>query len=85
MVAGRDDPHVGFVVPKAVGGAVTRNKVRRRLRGLVVELRDALPAGADVVVRALPAAALASYEALGLDYRGALVRAADRAGLTSTS
>ena len=85
MVEGRDEPHVGFVVPKAVGGAVTRNKVRRRLRGLVVELRDVLPPGADVVVRALPPAALATYETLGLDYRGALGRATGRAGVMSGS
>ena len=78
-VADREQPHVGFVVPKAVGGAVTRNKVRRRLRGLVVELSDALPQGADVVVRALPPAARADYAALGQDYRGALARAAERA------
>jgi ribonuclease P protein component len=47
----------GFVVPKAVGNAVTRNRVKRRLRHLVAaELRGNDP-GLDVVVRALPAAA----------------------------
>jgi ribonuclease P protein component len=47
---------VGFVVSKAVGGAVVRNRVKRRLRHLVaLELTGS--AGAhDVVVRALPAA-----------------------------
>lgn len=80
LVSDRAQPHVGFVVPKAVGGAVTRNKVRRRLRGLVVELIDALPEGADVVVRALPPAAQASYTDLAHDYRGALARAVVRAG-----
>ena len=47
----------GFVVSKAVGNAVVRNKVRRRLRHLVRPLLGDLPAGALLVVRALPAAA----------------------------
>jgi len=48
---------VGFVVSKAVGNAVVRNRVRRRLRHLVVPLLSSLPAGSEVVVRALPASA----------------------------
>ncbi|GAA1397617.1 ribonuclease P protein component [Luteococcus peritonei] len=49
---------VGFVVSKAVGNAVTRNRVKRRLRHLVVPLLAASP-DLTVVVRALPAAATA--------------------------
>ena len=49
----------GFVVSKVVGNAVVRNKVRRRLRHLVRPLLAALPGGATLVVRALPAAASA--------------------------
>ena len=48
---------VGFVVSKAVGNAVTRNRVKRRLRHLVAARLDAVPAYAQLVVRALPAAA----------------------------
>jgi len=44
----------GFIVTKAVGNAVTRNLVRRRLRSLSRELLRAMPVGADVVMRALP-------------------------------
>ena len=43
---------VGFVVSKAIGNAVARNRVKRRLRHLVAALPA--PAIADVVVRALP-------------------------------
>ena len=49
---------VGFVVSKAVGGAVVRNRVKRRLRHLVAQQLVTAPTGRDVVVRALPAAAL---------------------------
>ena len=48
---------VGFVVSKAVGGAVVRNRVKRRLRALVRPLVLSSDNGCDVVVRALPAAA----------------------------
>ena len=71
-------PRVGFIVARSVGSAVTRNLVRRRLRGVVVELRDSLPSGGDVVVRALPPAAAASYATLRDDYAAALSSAADR-------
>lgn len=62
----------GFVVSKAVGGAVVRNRVRRRLRHLIRERLAALPAGATLVVRALPGAADASYARLGADLDAAI-------------
>ena len=48
-------PLVGFVVSKAVGTAVTRNRVKRRLRHLARERLTELPTDARLVVRALPA------------------------------
>ena len=66
----------GFVVSKAVGGAVVRNRVRRRLRHLVRERLGVLPPGATLVVRALPGAAHASYARLGADLDAALAAAA---------
>jgi ribonuclease P protein component len=62
----------GFVVSKAVGNAVVRNQVRRRLRHLVRPLVADLPAGAILVVRALPPAAAATYQQLGADLEAAL-------------
>lgn len=67
----------GFVVSKAVGGAVQRNLVRRRLRHLARERLAALPAGTAVIVRALPAAATRSFVDLGTDLDGALAAALD--------
>lgn len=65
----------GFVVSKAVGPAVVRNKVRRRLRHLVRERLAALPEGSTLVVRAQPAAAEATYLRLGADLDGAIAAA----------
>lgn len=70
--AERTPPTAGFVVSKAVGGAVVRNRVKRRLRHLVAARLVRLPGGARLVVRALPPAAEASYAGLGRDLDRAL-------------
>jgi len=81
-LANRTDPGpgpvVGFVVSKAVGNAVTRNLVRRRLRALVAERMASIPTGSGVVVRALPASATSSFETLGRDLDAALAGAVRR-------
>jgi ribonuclease P protein component len=66
------------VVSRSVGNAVVRNRVRRRLRHLVAMRLSALPSGARVVVRALPAAANASSAILAADLDAGLARAARR-------
>nr|WP_205862270.1 ribonuclease P protein component [Planosporangium thailandense] len=68
----------GFVVPKTVGKAVARNKVRRRLQHLIRERLAALPPGVTVVVRALPGAADRTYSELTSDLDAALVAARTR-------
>jgi ribonuclease P protein component len=66
---------VGFVVSRAVGNAVVRNRVKRRLRHLVREHLASLPGSAVLVVRALPAATTASSLELGADLARCLKRA----------
>jgi ribonuclease P protein component len=60
-------PLVGFVVSRAVGGAVVRNRVRRRLRTAVREYLSSLPGGSLLVVRAHPQAATASQADLAAE------------------
>ena len=71
---GSEPAAVGFVVGRAVGGAVVRNRVRRRLRHLVRDRLAELPAASTLVVRALPAAADASYGELRDDLGRCLQR-----------
>jgi len=66
----------GFVVSRAVGSAVIRNHVRRRLRHLVRDRLDRLPPGSRLVVRATPSAAAATPAALAAQLDAALKRLA---------
>jgi len=78
-------PRVGFVVSKAVGPAVTRNLVKRRLRHLARERVTSLPADGMLVVRALPPAALASYDELADELDRCLGRCQAKAKVTTNS
>jgi ribonuclease P protein component len=71
-------PRAGVVVSRSVGPAVTRNRVKRRLRHVVRRHLAELPAASRLVVRALPAAAEASSEELDRDLGRALRRALER-------
>ena len=82
QAGGSPPPKVGFVVSRAIGGAVVRNRVRRRLRHLARAHLDRLPPGSLLVVRALPAAASAPYAKLARDLTAALA-ALDRSGVRS--
>jgi ribonuclease P protein component len=58
---------VGFIVSRAVGTAVVRNRVKRRLRVLARGYLGVLPAGSLLVVRANPPAAAARQADLAAD------------------
>ena len=72
-----DDPaiRVGFTVTKKLGGAVTRNRIKRRLRAAAAAMLPlyATP-GRDYVLVARPAAFHRPYAALLDDLKRALLR-----------
>jgi ribonuclease P protein component len=67
-----EQPRIGFVVGRAVGNAVTRNRVTRRLRHLTHARCGSLPTGALLVVRALAPAGHATSAELAADLDAAL-------------
>jgi ribonuclease P protein component len=70
-----DPARAGLIVGRAVGTAVVRNRVKRRLRHVLRPRLEHLPAGSALVVRALPPAAAATSELLSMDLDLALGRA----------
>lgn len=79
VIGGGEATTVGFVVSKAVGSAVQRNRVKRRLRHLMRARVGDLPTGSRVVVRALPPAAGVRYDDLADQLDQALFRCGARA------
>ncbi|MBI2886531.1 MAG: ribonuclease P protein component [Chloroflexi bacterium] len=63
----------GFVASKHLGGAVVRNRFKRRMREIV--RLAGIRAGFDIVVIARPPAALSSYQVLREELYGLLRRA----------
>ena len=61
------DPRLGLAVPKSAGSAVTRNRIKRRLREIWRSLLDEIPAGRDYVLIARPGLPEAA-EARGADW-----------------
>jgi ribonuclease P protein component len=59
---------IGFVTSKKVGGAVTRNRVRRRLRELVRHVRASFPVGTWIVIVAKPRASKATSALLNAEW-----------------
>jgi len=70
----QEPARVGFVVSRAVGPAVTRNRVKRRLRELMRGYLQLLPGGSLLVVRANAAAAHASQSELSSDLDSVISR-----------
>ena len=54
----------GFSIKKALGGAVVRNRIRRRVREIVRCHRQEIPAGWDVVIHPKSAVAQNPFAAL---------------------
>ncbi len=48
------DPRLGLAVPKAVGGATVRNRVKRQLKEIWRERIERVPAGRDYVIVVRP-------------------------------
>lgn len=73
-------PRFGFVVSKAVGNAVTRHAVTRKLRHQCQALCDEgfFDTGDQVVVRALPAIAAADSRRIRADIKRAAAKARRR-------
>jgi ribonuclease P protein component len=67
-----DPIRFGFIVSRAVGGAVERNLMRRRMRSVGRQFVDAGALGSDVVVRALPGSAQHDWASLSADMHDAL-------------
>ena len=68
----------GWSVKRALGGAVVRNRIRRRIREIVRLHRSELPAGWDVVIHPRASVAKAEFVALGEELV-ALIRNATKA------
>jgi ribonuclease P protein component len=66
---------LGISVPRRVGPAVTRNRVRRRLREIFRRTRSLFGSAAiSVVVNARPSAAKATFQDLSEDYAASVTR-----------
>jgi ribonuclease P protein component len=76
MRTDRAETRIGLSTPRTIGGAVQRNRVRRRLRALIGERMDGIGPGWDLLVIARPAAGNASHAELG-DAIDALLRRSD--------
>jgi len=74
---GEGPPEVAFAIGRRVGGAVVRNRLRRRLRDLA--RASALPSGAWLI-SAGPGAATAPFRELAAWWHGAVAELTARAG-----
>ena len=57
----------GFSIKKALGGAVVRNRIRRRMREIVRCHRVEIPAGWDIVIHPKSSVGRAEFVVLAMD------------------
>ena len=62
----------GFVISKACGNAVNRNKLKRRLRAIARESLPQLKPGSQIVVRALPGSCELDFEEINRQFHKAI-------------
>lgn len=77
---GDSGPRIGLIVSKAVGNAVQRHRVSRRLRHVAKTILDDLDPADRVVIRALPGSREAISPRLEKELRTALQRIKKRSG-----
>jgi ribonuclease P protein component len=70
---------IGLSTPRSLGGAVERNRVRRRLREIIRQRYAEMGMGWDLLVIARPEAATATYA----DLREAFAALLERSGITT--
>jgi len=58
------DRRVAFLLPRAVGIAVARNRLKRRLREVYRRNKDRFPAGCDCIIRPSASAGRLSFDEL---------------------
>lgn len=68
-------PRFGVVVSKQVGGAVVRNRIRRRIHAICAGSLSLVPSTDLIVVRVLPGAHEASWDTLRTEIGDGLRRA----------
>jgi len=68
-------PEIGYAIGKKVGNAVVRNRIRRRIRPIVVAEADQLPLGIYLIGVKNDEAARISHEKLYDDLRTTLAAA----------
>jgi len=84
LVADRHDgdatapARLGLTVSRRVGGAVVRNRVKRRIREWFRTHRELFPRGKDCVIIARPAAAGIDHREVDRELAGLLARMASR-------
>ena len=70
-----DPPRVAFAIPRRVGPAVVRNRIRRRIRSALRTLMDTSPTSVPLgayLISVRPGAHTSTYEELSIDVQQAL-------------
>lgn len=73
LINGTDKTRIGFVVSKKISKlAVTRNKIKRRMRDIVRLKKDKIKEGLSIVIVSLPSIAKLTYKEIKEDLENLL-------------